>query len=171
LVYESGGFFPVASADNNTSSVLKAKKFQTLADDSYYYSIDPNSVKWLSIRDKDADSYIDSAVLEFDVNVDKQATREIFAKIYVRNQDSLNFICFDSTDVFSVTGSSADDKHQIVIKSNRPYGHQNLYLDSAKYSFMISVYENVPFNKRVELCSYGGDTEGNPLYDQKFERP
>ena len=167
LVYEWGGFFPVASLDSETSTVLNAKKFQSLNDDSYYYTIKENSINWSSIVDTDGDSYNESAVLEFDIDVDKEAIRELIAKVYVKHQDSTSYICYDSTDVFSVTYNNTE-KQQMIISSAVPYTDDNIYLVHAEYDLMISIFENVPYNQRIEMYSIGSNVE-TKLNNQKFE--
>jgi len=168
LIYEYGSFFPVAAIDNQTSNALNAKKFQTLFDDSYYYNIATNSIIWKSVRDIDGDSYLDSAVLEFDVNVDKQATRDVFAKIYVKNHDSTNYNGYDSTNLFRITYNNSSDKQQMVVKSSKIYSVHKLYLDSAFYDFTISIFEKSAKGPGIQV--YSTDSTETLLIKQKFER-
>ena len=160
---EIGSFYPVASADADNDVNLNDVKFELYDEDSYLYSIVSETLNWIDPADNDNDGYTTFRKFVLDVNVDKDATRDMFAKIYVRHPDSTEYQIYDSTAVFQIYGSANIDTIQI------PVGTAGVALDSAKYSFIIAVYEDVPDSMKVVEANIGGDKEGDILYMQQFE--
>jgi hypothetical protein len=161
-LYEYGSFFPVAYLEPEEATVLQNLMFQTKDEDSYFYEI--KSAVWGTGTDNDADGYYQIRNLIIDVNVDKDVNRVVFANIYIKHRDSTNFMCYDSTIVFTINGASANDIFTKEISSNKLIIYQaaqndmdTTIIDSAKYSFMIDIYENVPYQDRTVKASFSGE--------------
>ena len=122
----------VGIADNNNTPELNRVKFETEEEDTYHFSID--SVWWSDYIDVDKDGFTSSRHLHFDVNVDRQNTFSIFAKVFVLPPDSEDYQMIDSTDMFDVSSNTLNDAYAVTIPP------ADTVLDSAKYNFMISVY-------------------------------
>ena len=140
--------------------VLKDVKFETEDEDSYYFSID--KVWWTDSLDVDGDSYTQLRKLNFDVNVDRNQTFKIFAKIFVRHPDSTDYEKYDSTASFNITGSNTTDAYSTFI------GAFPSELDSADYDFLISIYEDLPDTLQVVETAISAETVGL-LKGQHFE--
>ncbi len=155
--------YPAAVIDNQTSDVLNDVKFETHEEDSYFYTIVKNNLNWINLVDNDADGYTSSRKLVFDVDVDKNEYRSILAKIFVKHPDSTNYNYYGITNVFRIYGSNPFDTIQI------PIGTASYNLDSAKYNFILTVYEDVPDSLKIIEAEVGGYEEGDVLYQQSFE--
>lgn len=160
-MYEAANNILVALVDESTLE-LNDVKFESEKDDSYYYTI--SKVWWSNPIDLDGDSYTSFRKLNFEVDVDKNETRTIFAKIYYMPPDTSDYLKYDSTANFNITGSLQSN----VYTSN--IGLSQTMLDSAKYNFLISIYE--PTADTVEAFqTSASSTTDTTLANQKFETP
>ena len=142
---------------------LSKQKFETEDEDSYYFSID--SVWWSDPTDLDGDSYTSLRKIHFDVNLDKNETKTLFAKIYLRSEDddSTDYnVFYDSTSNFTIRGTKTSDTYSTWI------GLDTTKLDSNRYDILISVYDAVIDSPQVAEA-----TVSSILYDvlklQPFE--
>jgi len=157
----------VLRSDINTLVALKDQddpllnniKFESVDDDSYYYSI--QRVWWTYPVDLDADGFTQNRILNFDVDVDKDESRTLFAKIYVLHPDSTDYALYDSTANFIIKGTTALDKYSVGIGSSKTE------LDSSRYDILISIYDALAAKKKVEITTSG--STDTTLYKQKFE--
>ena len=139
--------------------LLNNIKFESEDDDSYYYSI--HRVWWSNPVDLDADGYTQNRMLNFDVDVDKNEDRTLFAKIYVLHADSTDYALYDSTSNFIIHGSTELDKYTVGI------GSVKTELDSSRYNILISIYDALASKQKVEISTSG--SSDTTLYKQKFE--
>ncbi len=149
--------------EDNENPILSKQKFETEDDDSYYYSF--SNIWWSDSTDIDKDSYTSLRKLHFDVDVDKNETRTLFAKIYLRPEstDSTDYETFyDSTANFSITGTNASDAYFVWI------GNDTTALDSNRYDILISIYDALVDSPQVVETTVSGFTQ-NELKLQKFE--
>lgn len=157
----------VLRSDINTLVALKDQddpllnniKFESVDDDSYYYSI--QRVWWTYPVDLDADGFTQNRMLNFDVDVDKDENRTLFAKIYVLHPDSTDYALYDSTADFIIKGTTALDKYSVGI------GSLKTELDSSRYDILISIYDALASKQKVEITTSG--SSDTTLYKQKFE--
>jgi len=155
-VYESGTTVLATFIDEEADQ-LNDVKFETEDDDSYYYSIP--KTWWTDSTDNDLDGYTSQRRLNFNVDVDKNDTREIYAKIYFRHPDSSDYSLYDSTTNFSIAGTDSTDFSNMYIAN----------LDSSDYDFLIAVLESQPYDSsRYVEASISGFSD-SVLEDQKFE--
>lgn len=162
-IFEAGKKDLLAFEDME-NPLLSKQKFETEDDDSYYYTI--SNVWWSDSTDLDNDTYTSSRKIHFDVDVDKNETRALFAKIYLRPSadDSSDYETFyDSTANFSITGTNNNDAYSVWIGKNN-----TVALDSNKYDFLISVYDALVDSPQVVEASISAFTT-NTLSKQKFE--
>ncbi|OGU60372.1 MAG: hypothetical protein A2V66_11500 [Ignavibacteria bacterium RBG_13_36_8] len=157
-LYETGSSVLSAFIDQETD-ILNDVEFESEDDDGYFYSI--KRTWWTDNIDIDSDSFTRYRVLNFDIDVDKNEEREIFAKIFFRHQDSTDYSIYDSTDFFSITGVDTSDYLSWLI------GYP-MQIDSAEYDFLITVFENITDTLRVVEASTSGYSDTN-LARQKFE--
>ncbi len=119
--------------------LLSKQKFESEDDDSYYYTI--SNVWWSDSTDLDGDSFTSLRKLHYDVDVDKNETRTLFAKVFMRLHeenptDSSDYdILYDSTSNFTISGTNSNDSYFSWI------GNSTTALDSSKYDLLISVYD------------------------------
>ncbi len=158
-LYESGSNNLVMFIDQETP-VLHNLKFETEDEDSYYYSID--NVWWTDTVDVDGDTYTELRKLNFDVNVDRNQTFSIFAKIFYRHPDSTDYEKYDSTASFNITGDAATDAFGTFV------GAFPSELDSADYDFLISIYEDLPDSLQVVETAISAETV-EIMNNQHFE--
>lgn len=143
-VFETGKNKLLAFQDIE-NPLLSKQKFETEDDDSYYYTI--SNVWWSDSTDLDSDTYTSLRKIHFDVDVDKNEKRTLFAKIYLRpyDADSTDYdIVYDSTKNFSITGTTINDAFSTWI------GNSTTKLDSNKYDIMISVYDALSDSLQAE---------------------
>jgi hypothetical protein len=131
-LYETGSGLLVDFVDQALPA-LNDVGFETEDDDLFFYSID--KVWWSDSLDLDGDGFTQFRRINFDVNIDKDYQRTIYAKIYTRPPDSSNYEMYDSTANFVINGSNAEDFYSV------PVGLINEPLDSTEYDFLISVFE------------------------------
>ncbi|MCF6268541.1 MAG: choice-of-anchor H family protein [Melioribacteraceae bacterium] len=147
--------------------LLSKQKFESEDEDSYYYTI--SNVWWSDSTDMDSDSFTSLRKLHYDVDVDKNETRTLFAKVYMRlyeesPTDSSDYdILYDSTSNFTITGSNVNDSYFSWI------GNNTTALDSSKYDILISVFDaDVVDTTQSAVASLSGFTE-TILNEQSFE--
>jgi hypothetical protein len=158
-LYESGSNILVALSDES-SPELNDVKFESEKDDEYYYTI--SNVSWTDPIDLDNDSYTQFRKLNFKVDVDKNDERTIFAKIFYKLPDSTEYNNYDSTANFKIKGSIQSNVYTVNI------GTSAVQLDSARYDFLISIYE--PTEDTVEAFQTSVSASTNTiLAKQKFE--
>lgn len=160
-LYESSSNIMVALADETTPE-LNDVKFEAEKDDEYYYAI--SNISWSNQVDLDADTYTQFRRLNFKVDVDKNNERTIFAKIYYRHPDSTDYSKYDSTANFKITGNLATNVKFVNI------GMSAIQLDSAKYDFLISIYEPTDSDVEAFQISSGASVD-TLLAKQRFELP
>jgi hypothetical protein len=139
--------------------LLNNIRFESVDDDSYYYSI--QKVWWSNPVDLDADGFTQNRMLNFDVDVDKNESRTLFAKIYMLHPDSTEYAIYDSTANFIIQGTTALDKYTVGI------GSLKTELDSSRYNILISIYDALASKQKVEISTSG--SSDTTLYKQKFE--
>ena len=158
-LYESGSNILVALADESMPE-LNDIKFESEENDSYYYTI--SKVWWSDAIDLDNDTYTQFRKLNFKVDVDKNEERTIFAKIYCLFPDSTEYSKYDSTANFKIKGDLSNNLYSVNI------GTSSAELDSAKYSFLISIYEPTQDTVEAFQISVSGSND-TTLAKQKFE--
>lgn len=134
--------------EDKENPLLNKQKFESEDEDSYYYTI--SKVWWSDSTDIDGDLATSRRKLYYDVDVDKNEERTLFAKVYMRLHeenplDSSNLsdslessgydILCDSTSNFKISGTNNNDSHFSWI------GNSTTALDSNKYDLLISVYD------------------------------
>ena len=127
------------------NKILSKRKFETEDDDSYYYTI--SNVWWSDSTDLDSDNYTSMRKIHFDVDVDKNEKRTLFAKIFMRPYavDSTDYeTLYDSTANFNITGTSTSDAFATWI------GKDTTKLDSNKFDILISVYDALSDSLQAE---------------------
>lgn len=148
---------------DQANPLLKDVKFETADEDSYHYSF--AKVWWSDSIDVDKDSFTEYRKLHFDVDVAENVQRSVFAKIFVLHPDSSDYQKYDSTSTFQIKGTGPQDAYSI------PIGTSKVQLDSAKYDFLISIYE--PPIAGVDTLDFvattiSGTTDSS-LHQQRFE--
>ncbi len=158
-VYEFGSNILVAYADENTQS-LRGVRFESEKDDSYHYSI--TKVWWSDQIDADGDGYTQYRKLNFVTEVNQNAGRTIYAKIFYLHPDSADYSLYDSTANYNIVGTSQSNNYFVGI------GGASAQLDSAAYNFLISIYE--PTRDTVEAFQVSiSAADDSILAKQKFE--
>ncbi len=158
-VYEANSNLLVALADESTSD-LKDVKFEPEDSDSYHYTI--SKVWWSDQKDNDGDGYTQFRNLHFQTDVDQNANRTVYAKVFFQPPDSTNYSLYDSTANFNISGTSQNNNYVVGI------GGPSTQLDSAKYNFLISIYE--PTTDTVEAFQTSiSAADDSVLANQKFE--
>ena len=160
-VYETGSNVLVAMADE-ADTVLNDVKFESEEDDSFTYTV--SKVWWSEQVDVDGDGYTQSRKLNFKVDVDKNANRTIYAKIFYMPPDSSDYTMCDSSENFNIAGTSSGNNYSVSI------GGTAAPLDSTVYDFLISIYEPVADSVEAFQVSVSGSTD-TTLSKQKFENP
>ncbi|NJD21770.1 MAG: hypothetical protein FIA82_03745 [Melioribacter sp.] len=140
--------------------LLNDIEFESDEEDSYHYKI--SKVWWSNSVDIDADLFTKYRDLNFDVDVEENEDRIVYAKIYYLHPDSTDYTFYDSTAVFTIRGTSALDKYAIGI------GTPRTELDSNRYNFLISIYEILNVTDKSVEATVSGDVD-TLLYKQKFE--
>ncbi len=147
--------------------LLSKQKFESEDDDSYYYTI--SNVWWSDSTDMDGDLSTSLRKIHYDIDVDKDETRTLFAKVYLRVHeenptDSSDYdILYDSTANFTIRGENSNDTYSSWI------GNGTEVLDSNNYDILISIYDavNVDSIQSTEASISGSTNE--LLNNQKFE--
>ncbi|MCX6149643.1 MAG: choice-of-anchor H family protein [Ignavibacteriales bacterium] len=159
-LFESGSNILVAYADEAMPE-LNNVKFEQSDLDSYLYII--SNVWWTDLLDLDNDGFTQNRKLNFKVDVDKDEQRTIYAMIYYRHPDSTDYTRYDSTSNFNIFGSSGSNNYMVEI------GGLKTQLDSAKYDFLISIYEPRPDSLKIVETSISAYSDST-LAIQKFEK-
>ncbi len=158
-VYESNNNILVALADESTPE-LQGVKFESEDSDTYHYTI--SKVWWSDQIDLDGDGYTQYRKLNFKTDVDQNANRTIYAKVFYLHPDSSEYSMYDSTANFNISGTSQNNNYSVNI------GGTSTQLDSAEYDFLISIFE--PSKDSVEVFEVSANiTTDSVLVNQKFE--
>ena len=157
-VYRSDIDVLVALKDQ-VDPLLNDIKFESDEEDSYHYRI--SKVWWSSPVDVDGDLFTKYRNLNFGVDVLENENRLVYAKIYYLHPDSTDYTFYDSTAVFTISGTSDLNKYSMGIGTKTE-------LDSNRYNFLISVYEILNVSDKSVEASVSGDID-SVLYKQKFE--
>lgn len=158
-VYESDSNILVAFADESQPE-LHDVKFESEENDTYHYSI--SNVSWSNQIDLDGDGYTQYRKLSFKTDVDQNANRAIYAKVFYLHPDSTDYSLYDSTANFNISGTSQNNNYTVNI------GGVSTQLDSAAYDFLISIYE--PSQDSVEAFQVSiSAANDSVLAKQKFE--
>jgi len=158
-VYRSDINALIAIKDQEDPS-LNDVEFESDEEDSYHYKI--SKVWWSNSVDADRDLFTKYRDLSFDVDVEENENRIVYAKIYYLHPDSADYTFYDSTAVFTIRGISPSDKYTVGI------GTTKTELDSNRYNFLISIYEILNITDKSVEASVSGDID-TLLYKQKFE--
>lgn len=102
--------------------------------------------------DADEDSYFSSQTLFVDVN--NYTTSTVYLKLFYKRTNSSSYTLYETTPVFTITGSSPSDVRTFVIKN----------LAHGSYDFQIELYDSN--NELLETYSKSDD---NDLYAVNFE--
>jgi hypothetical protein len=139
--------------------LLNNRKFERQSEDSYEYTV--ANIFWSDTVDVDQDGFSHKRKLHFDINLDRDLTKELNAKIFFRHQDSSKYRVYDSTNTFSVKGSEKDD---IIFQ----IGNANSKLDSSFYDVLVSAYEITEIDTQLAISF--PIVEDTTLFNmQKFE--
>lgn len=155
-VYESGSDLLAAFLDQEDDN-LNDVKFETEDDDLYLYSVE--KAWWTEEIDNDGDGFTSQRLLNFDVDVDKDETRKIYAKIYYRDPDTTDYSIYDSTDNFEIKGVDTTDFYKWYVSN----------LDSNKYDFLITILESEPYDTLKNVEAARSALVDTLLEDQNFE--
>ena len=159
-LYEKGTNTLVVISDEENTPALSNVKLETEDEDTFHFTID--KVWWTDFVDLDKDSYTSRRKLHFDVNVDRNRTFPVYAKVFEKLPDSTEYDLYDSTAYFNVTGTNTDDAYSVIV------GTTKAELDSASYDFLISVFQTV--NDTGEIIRYTVSSATlDTLKLQKFE--
>ena len=159
-LYEKGTNTLVVISDEENTPALSNVKLETEDEDTFHFTID--KVWWTDFVDLDKDSYTSQRKLHFDVNVDRNRTFPVYAKVFEKLPDSTEYDLYDSTAYFNVTGTNTDDAYSVIV------GTTKAELDSASYDFLISVFQTV--NDTGEIIRYTVSSATlDTLKLQKFE--
>jgi len=158
----------VLRADINTLVAFKDQEdpllndvaFESDEEDSYHYKF--SKVWWTNPIDVDNDLFTRSREINFDVDVEENENRIVYAKIYYLHPDSADYTFYDSTANFTIKGVSPSDKFTFGI------GTPKIELDSNRYNFLISIYEILNILDRSVEATVSGEAD-SVLFKQKFE--
>lgn len=176
IVMEKNVFSPVMIYDGEIASSLSMIPFESEWEDYFHYSMNLNNTKWVQEVDADGDGFAVSRMLRLDMDIEKNETVSIKAKIYRRpaireiddddDDDDDDFVLLDSTNYFQISGSSINDTIWIPIGNH--IADSTLMMDSAKWEIMLSIFEVVP-NDTIEF-RYAIDSVDNTFFrNLKFE--
>jgi hypothetical protein len=140
--------------------LLNDVEFESDEEDSYHYKF--SKVWWSNSVDVDRDMFTQYRDLNFDVDVEENENRIVYAKLYYLHPDSTDYAFYDSTATFTIRGISTSDKYTVGI------GTTKTELDSNRYNFLISIYEILNIQDRSVEASVSGDVD-SLLFKQKFE--
>ncbi len=159
-LYEKGTNTLIKIDDEENTPALSAVKLETDDEDTFHFTID--NVWWTDFVDLDGDSYTSRRKLHFDVNVDRNRSFPVYAKVFDKLPDSTEYNLYDSTAYFNVTGTRTDDAYSVTI------GTTKAELDSASYDFLISIFQTENDTTEKILYTISGVTV-DTLRLQKFE--
>ncbi|MFA5804842.1 MAG: choice-of-anchor H family protein [Melioribacteraceae bacterium] len=145
---------------NQEDPLLNDIEFESDEEDSYHYKF--SKVWWSNPVDVDGDMFTQYRDLNFDVDVEENENRIVYAKLYYLHPDSTDYTFYDSTAIFTIRGISTSDKYTVGI------GTTKTELDSNRYNFLISIYEILNITDKSVEASVSGDID-TLLYKQKFE--
>ncbi len=140
-LYEKGSTVLLRFKDEKTD-ILNDRKFERQADDSYNYSV--ASFFWSDTVDTDMDGFTFKRKFHFDIDIDRNLSKELNAKIFFRHRDSSDYREYDSTGVFTISGSQPDD---IVFQ----IGNAAAELDSSWYDILVSAFEITEIDTQLAI--------------------
>lgn len=167
VVRERNRFNPVLIYDRFLSDELKDIPFETEWQDGYTYSINTENTVWRMIIDQDGDGYSRSRVLRLDMDIDKNETIQVLAKIFRKGALDEDFLVMDSTGIFEISGASVSDT--VLIPLNHPLTTDSVMMSHGEWNLMIGVFE-VLAPDYWELRFATDSIDGTFLQKQKFER-
>ena len=170
VVYETGIYSPVAvlepsSADQMADS-LSNRKFETRIDDGYFYSIDTSNIFWTDLVDLNSNDTTSARKLNLNVNVDKNESRAIWAKIYYRESNEENYNFYTSVyenSPWQINGE--EDDSDIMSITIGDITDTTKYLHKNGYDFLITIFEA---GEPVAVTSVSA-TDSYQLQNQAFE--
>jgi len=176
IVMEKNVFSPVLIYDGELASSLNLVPFESEWEDFYHYSLNLENTKWVQEVDADGDGFVVSRILRLDMDIEKDETVSIKAKVYRRpvireidednDDDDDDFVLIDSTKYFQISGASISDT--IWLPIGNYIADSTLMMDSAKWEIMLSIFEVVP-NDTIEF-RYAIDSIDNTFFrNLKFE--
>jgi len=143
---------------------LKEKNFESLKDDTYFYTI--SSISWSDQIDMNGNGWDQSRNINIDVDVDKDEERDMVAEFFIRPPDSVNYAKYGEDIEFSIDGNSSDDALQIEVKLDTLITRRS----QALCDFMLNVFEqDVEDTARVIEAGANFLNFESELYQQKFE--
>jgi len=154
--------FLIQSFFNDTDS-LKEKNFESLDDDTYFYSI--NDIFWSDSLDMNGNEWHQSRELNIDIDVDKNHERELIIEFFIKPEDSNDFKKYGNFG-FTITGKSPADvfNFEVKLEDNITSSSQSLC------DFMLNLYEkNVADTARAIEATADPSTYENVFSQQKFE--
>ena len=166
VISERNVFSPVLIYESDLSIILEERPFETDLEDGFKYTINPENMEWQFVVDVDTDGFARSKVLVLDVDIDKQESVNVFAKIFRKGPDDEDYLVLDSTDVFKVTGSTAADK--VLFPVNGTYVTDSVLMPHGIYDFMLAIFEIIP-NAEPDLRLATDSLNGSLLLQHKFE--
>jgi hypothetical protein len=168
VVMEKNVFSPVLIYDKDLSNQLESIGFESDWDDVFHYSLNLENTKWINIIDIDTDGFCQSKVLRLDMDIEKEETVQVKAKMYRRPIGGAedDFEIIDSTNYFSITGASISDTIWFPV-SNLTID-DSVKMSHGAYDLMLSIFEVVP-GDTVEF-RYAVDSVDNLFFrNQLFE--
>ena len=167
IVMERNVFSPVLIFDEGLSDELKLVPFESDYDDIYHYSVNMDNTRWINIIDVDTDGFCQAKVLRLDLDIEKEETVQVKAKMYRRAVGEDDYKIIDSTGFFSITGKTISDTIWFPITNatladtvKMPHGWYDLMLsifevlpgDTIEFGFAIDSVDNTFFrNQQFEL--------------------
>jgi len=166
IVMERNIFSPVLIYDYELSDDLKLIPFETYLEDGYEYTLNVDNTQWKYIIDNDGDGYSQSRILRLDMDIDKPELVNVLAKVFRKGVDDEDYLVMDSTDIFTIYGSSINDTIWIPI-SNLTI-EDTLKMSHGEWNIMLVIFEIMP-NNEAEMRFAVDSIDGSFFMDQKFE--
>lgn len=166
IVMERNVFSPVLIFDSELSNDLKLIPFETNQEDGYEYTLNPDNTEWKYIIDNDGDGYSQSRILRLDMDIDKPEAVDVLAKIFRKGIDDEDFLIMDSTNIFTIYGSTIKDT--IWIPFSNVTIEDTLKMSHGEWNFMLVIFEILP-DKKAEIRFATDSIDGLTLINQKFE--
>ncbi len=133
----------------------KCKKEDKEVDYTYNFY----DVRWSTdISDNDGDGYVSGAILNCFINLEENVTRNVYAELYFRLEETDEIVYYSSSDEFEFVGV---DSPLLITFS---IGAAVSELAQGNYKFFVEVYE--VGSNRLEASTEGTNLE----LSQKFER-
>jgi hypothetical protein len=148
IVMERNVFSPVLIYDDELENNLGQRQFETYEEDGYEYRLNFDNTMWKSIIDNDGDGYSQARILRLDMDIDKDEPVDLIAKIFRKGDADDDFLVMDSTDIFTIRGSSISDT--VLIPVNNLTIEDTLKMPHGEWSFMLAVFRISPTNQQEE---------------------